>query len=277
MDGHVMVGGPAAGPALSTRMPRGPDARRLALVPLRPGPIVRLAGEETKDDLDLLVEDVFGPPTEERAGVLDVVLLVVAAALLLWALVGGASGWVVAVAIVLGILGLALPARAGLRAVRDRLDARRLRVAGRRGYLLDVTAGATADLVDAHDAVLAAAALPGSVHAGRAPEAAHLALLEVASLLHGLPPEGETQAEYVARRTRALRGLARELEAAHQRLIAAREEGVAAEAARRSRLVAAVTGAREELQAEDRRSSMAQLERLTMRLAAEVGEDEPSG
>jgi hypothetical protein len=126
----------------------------------------------------------------------------------------------------------------------------------------------------AHEDLVEAADLPGSVYSGRVLDAAHLALVEVATLLDGASPAGPAQDEYVAKRTDAIVALTRQLAGAHRRW---RDEQVASEAAeaeRRQRWVAAVTVARDELQAEDRYGALAQLERLTTRLTREADDAE---
>lgn len=249
-------------------------ARRLVVVPRQPGAITPLrAGEPgPRDDLDVLVDDVFGPSTDERPGVFDLLLLGGGAALLAWALLSGAAAWIVVVAIVAIVLGMALPARSLVRRYRAAAAARQVRAAERRGYVLDVTSEPTLALVRANEDLAAAAALPGSVYSGRALDAAHLAVVEVATLLKGAPPDGPVQEEYVARRTAAIEGLTRELLVAHQRWLEERAATEAEEADRRHRWVAAVTQARDELQAEDRMGSLAQLERVTTRLAREAAD-----
>jgi type IV secretory pathway VirB2 component (pilin) len=226
-----------------------------------------------RDELDALVDDVFGPSTDERPGPFDLLLVIAGVILLAWAVLTGAASWVAVVAVVAIVLGLALPARSVVRRYRGAAAARRMRSAGRRGYVLDVTAGSTADLLRAHEELGAAAALPGSVYGERALDAAHEALVEVASLLEGSPPAVPAQDEYVAKRARAIATLSRQLQDAHRTWLAGRAETAAEEAERRERWVTAVTQARDELQAEDRQGSLARLARLTTRLEREAGDD----
>ena len=222
----------------------------------------------------MLVDDVFGPSTDERPGAFDLILTGAGAVVLAWALLTGADTWLVLVAISAMVLGMALPARSLVRRYRGVRAARRLRSAERRGYLLDVTSGSTAELLRAYEALVEAAALPGSVYSGRALDAAHLALVEVATLLDGASPAGPAQDAYVAKRTNAIVALTDQLARAQDRWRADQVASEAAEAARRQRWVAAVTVARDELQAEDRYGSLAQLERLTIRLTREAGDGE---
>ncbi len=253
-----------------------PGTRRLVVVPREVGPIVPLAQGDAgpKDDLDVIVDEVFGPSTDERPGPFDLLLVIVGAILLAWAVLTGASTWVAVVAVAAIVIGMALPARSLVRRYRGVADSRRLRSAERRGYVLDVSSGSTAELLQAHEALVAAAALPGSVYGERALEAAHEALVEVAMLLDGGPPGVPAQDEYVARRTRAIVTLSRQLEDAHRTWVAGQAAGEAEEAERRQRWVTAVTQARDELQAEDRHGSLARLRRLTTRLDREAADDE---
>jgi hypothetical protein len=249
-----------------------PSGRRLVVVPRQPGSLVPLRVGETgpKDDLDELVDEVFGPSTDERPGLFDALLLVGGGIVLAWAILSGAAVWIAAVAAVAMVLGLALPARSLVRRSRAAAASRRVRAAERRGYVLDITAGPTLGLARAYDDAVAAAGLPGSVYSGRALDAAHLAVVEVATLLKGDPPEGPAQDEYVTRRTAAIRALVGELMAANQRWLEERAATEAEEEDRRRRWVEAVTRARDELQAEDRMGSLAQLERITTRLSGEA-------
>lgn len=248
----------------------------LVLVPRDPGPVAKLRrhGVGPRDDLDGLVDDLFGPVTDERPGAFDAALLVLGASLLAWAILTRASGFPLFLAIAAMILGLALPARTLVRAFRRRAAARNQRSAARRGYLLDISHPATAALVAAHAELLEAGALPGSAYSDRAIEAGHLALVEVASLLVGSPPTAGAQVHYIDRRLRAIETLTRQLRASHQALLA----GQAAEAARQARRAhlreTAITEAREELQAADHFGSLDQAGRLTARLEKEAGDED---
>jgi hypothetical protein len=272
MEPGLATDEPAREQQAAPTTPATSGERRLVLVPRSVGPIVALepGASGPKDDLDVLVDDVFGPSTDEQPGPFDIALLVGGVVVLAWAVLTGAATWVAVVAVVAIVLGMALPARNLVRRYRGARVSRRLRSAERRGYLLDVTSGSTAQLLEGHVALVAAAALPGSVYSGRALDAAHLALVEVATLLDGAPPDGPAQDEYVARRTAAIAELTGRLTAAHRRWRDDKLAGEAAEAERRQRWVAAVTQARDELQAEDRYGSLAQLERLTTRLGREA-------
>jgi hypothetical protein len=276
MERGVVTDRPANDPRALPASDARPGERRFVVVPREVGPIrpLRQGSDGPKDELDVLVDDVFGPSTDERPGAFDLILTGVGAVVLVWALLTGADTWLIVVAISAVVLGMALPARSLVRRYRGVRAARRLRSAERRGYLLDVTSGSTAELLRAHEALVEAAAFPGSVYSGRALDAAYLALVEVATLLDGTSPAGPAQDAYVAKRTDAIVALTEQLADAHDRWRADQVAGEAAEAARRQRWVAAVTVARDELQAEDRYGSLAQLERLTTRLTREADDGE---
>jgi hypothetical protein len=276
MDPGFATVSPGGGHRAVPPDPPRPDEGRLVVVPRQVGPIVPLRDGDAgpRDDLDVLVDEVFGPSTDERPGPFDLVLMVGGAGLLGWAILAGAAAWVAVVAGVAIVLGMALPARSLVRRYRGAAASRRRRSAERRGYLLDVTSTSTAELLRAYEALVEAAALPGSVYSGRALDAGHLALVEVATLLGGAPPDGPAQDAYVGKRTAAISELTGRLVAAHERWREEQLAGEAAEAERRQRWVAAVTQARDELQAEDRYGSLAQLERLTTRLLREADDDE---
>lgn len=251
--------------------PGGPP-RRIVVVPRTPGPLRDLVpeGPATRDELDQLIDDVFGPTPDDRPGVFDVLLLVAGVLLFAWGLATGASSIVFIAAGAAVILGLVLPARSLLRTVRRKSTDRRWRRALGAGRPLDVTHPATAALVDAYDAFLEAARLPGTELDEQAIEPAHLALVEVATLLGGAPPAAPAQVEYVEKRTRAIRSITDQLDRAHQAW--ADSHGAAGERALRRRQVyaTAITEAREEFEAADRYNSLDRLGRLGRELTVEA-------
>lgn len=171
------------------------------VVPARPGPLRPLPGHRAPDEVDELLDDLFGPPDEGGPGPADAVLVGGGGA----ALVGGLAGgpvWLVGVGVVAVALGAILPARALWRGLsRRRLAARRSAVLGE-GTPLRVTAGPVADLVDAHGALLA---LPDV--GPEALGAAHAAIADVAEVLAGSAPTDAEEAAFVADRAAALRAL----------------------------------------------------------------------
>src|SRR6476659_6564776 len=72
------------------------DARFL-VVPPDPSPLRSLTRPaRDRDELDDLVDDLFGEPSDERPGAFDIGLVVVGAAAVGWAVLGGGSGPLVA-------------------------------------------------------------------------------------------------------------------------------------------------------------------------------------
>jgi hypothetical protein len=249
------------------------DERRLLLVPHRPGPLLPLDAQPGKhgDDLDVLIDEVFGPPTDEGPGAFDAALVVVGLALLAWSVLGAAGAGVAVVGVVLLVLGVALPARAVLRAGRARRVAQRERAALASGLALDVSDPSLNTLVASYEWLRTAAGLPGvpGDQGWQALEAAHAALLEVASLLDGRPPQTEDEHAYVDRRTAAIRDLTAELSKRYRGW-------------RRRRQVrstpmdqtAAVVRARNDLEAATGTGAVTELERLRVSFAAEDRSDD---
>ena len=253
----------------------GARTRRIVVVPRAQGPL-RDPGSHTEasaDDLDQLIDEVFGPPPGDRPGVFDVVLVVGGLLLLSWGLAANAGTVTVLVGGTAMILGLALPLRSLVRAVRRRDAQRRWSRALGTGYALDAGHPATAALVEAYERLLAATALPGVEVDDQAIEPAHAALVEVATLLDGSPPVGPAQVEYVEKRARAIASVADELERGHRQWV--ETEGAAGRRTfrRREALATAVTEAREELEAGDRFGSLDRLGRLRREVAREGGDE----
>ena len=93
--------------------------RRLLVVPSAPGPLRPLEAAPGPDELDALIDEVFGRTTDERPGPFDIVLVVGGAALIGWGFLTSAPGWLALGAIGL-VLGLALPVRQLMRSSSDR-------------------------------------------------------------------------------------------------------------------------------------------------------------
>ena len=194
---------------------RSSDCGSILVVPRRPGPLVSLApAVAERDDLDDLIDDLFGEAPTDGPGAADVVLAVGGLVLILlarldvlasWAYVAGGAGVA---------LSLVLPVRALVSGARRRRESRSVAATLDSGTPLALGDPLTAELADAYSALLVestAAGAPGD----DARELAHQTVLEAASLLRGRTPQGEAEREFVRTRTRALRGLARDL--AHTR------------------------------------------------------------
>jgi hypothetical protein len=158
--------------------------------------------ERTPDDIDAVLDDVFGAPSREGTSAFDVVLLVAGGGLLLaGSLSQIATGWAVAGAAMV-LLGLVLPVRDLWRAGQRRRAQSRLDGLLAGGLALEAGHESTTALVASYQRVVTDAYLPAD-----ALEAAHLAVMEVARLLQGHRPSGPAEIEYVESRVRALTAL----------------------------------------------------------------------
>lgn len=245
----------------------------LMVIPRRPGPL-REVDEQGRppDDLDELVDELFGPSPDERPGLFDAVLFVGGLGLLGWCLLAGASVLLAVVAIVAIALGAALPARGMLAGIRRREEARRRRRAIGNGQLLDVSDRATNELARAYGECVEASVLPGVGSADEAVAAAHQAVLEVATLLDGGRPIAAAQRRYVTARTAAIEEVTDALLAAHRRWLdeQAREAQAASEEVRER--ATAIAQARDELELADEVGALRQLHGLAHRLKEDAGE-----
>jgi hypothetical protein len=226
---------------------RGPG-EGLVVVPRRPGPLVPLGSlvpDRDRDELDELIDELFGPASDERPGWFDLGLLVVGAGLVAWSVGGGAGGLALAVGIAAIVLGLVFPLRSAWRVMaRRRLEHQRREVlAG--GLPLRVSDAATARLARAYaDLLDAAAPLGADALTGVGPvAAAHAAVLECASLLDGSVPGSEQERRYVAARASAMSELADALRRRHRAQLepAWGEEAVPGAGPDRARVVEART------------------------------------
>jgi hypothetical protein len=246
---------------------------RYVVVPPTPGPLRDLSrGERSRDELDDMIDDLFGTTTPERPGAFDVVLVAIGIALLGWGLwLGGPdiARWAGLVAVV---LGLALPARGVIRAYGRRRSAwlQRRRIGD--GVLLDVSSRETADLADAYGRCLQAAGLPGVPLADEARSSAHQAMLEVASLLVGQPPVAAAQVAYVTKRTDALRELTAQLLLTHRGWLEVRARDAQAQVEEQREWAGAVARARDDLETSSDLGAVARLRTLSsqVRLAEQL-------
>lgn len=187
--------------------------REWVVVPRRPGALLVAPGEVAeRDDVDEFLDDLFGEPSLDRPGTADVVLVALGAGGLVAGLVWLPSGVAVLGGLLLA-LGLVLPLSSLWRALGRRRQAKSVARLMDSGILLATDHALTAELVDGYRRVLGHLD-PGPAPPSEALSAAHLALLEVAGLLHGRPPYGPAEEEYVARRARAVTDLANDLDAA---------------------------------------------------------------
>jgi hypothetical protein len=185
------------------------DLRAAVIVPARPGPLVRLRDvERGRDEIDELLDDVFGEPDDRGPGPVDAVLVAGG----LGAIIGGQATSLPTVVTVCGAvafgLGAVLPLRSLWRRVGSARRSRRRRSLLGDGVLLRTDHTSIKQLLAAHERLLGAAAPLAAAPRARVHDVAHAALIEVASLLGGRPPGAQVEVDYVAARTHALEGLA---------------------------------------------------------------------
>ena len=186
----------------------------LVVVPRRPGPLIEPPSDERRrDDVDEVLDELFGEPTREGPGPFDAALVVGGALLVATAWLGWLPRGLGVVGACAGALGLVLPARSLWQRLARQRAARRLHGTLEQGLPLGLGHDVVRRLADAYERVLAASQRLGGL-AEDALEAAHLALVEVAGLLRGRPPDGPAEEEYVQARAIAVADLAQRLEAA---------------------------------------------------------------
>jgi hypothetical protein len=175
------------------------------VVPTTPGPLVDPRPERQPDELD----ELFGPEPDAAVGSGDAALLVGGLVLLALALAVWHSTALAVVGGILAFLGAILPARAVIRRLASRGEGGRRA----RGLVLDVGHPSTARLAQAYGALLGEPDLPFRTEAV---SAAHMALIESATMLDGAPPATEAQTAYVEKRVAAIEGLTRAAAEARQ-------------------------------------------------------------
>ena len=127
------------------------------------------------------------------------------------------------------------------------------------GLALDASDPTVRALIDAYGACVAAATAPGLPYARDAAEAAHLAVVEVASLLGGGRPMAEAEVEYVRKRTQAIGRLTLRLQRARRSRVEARLDASIHRTPPQQVWATALTEAREELESG---SGLGSLDRL---------------
>lgn len=187
-----------------------PGRSRRLVLPHQPGPLIPLHSTKLRrapDDLDHLIDDVFGPDDDESASWFDLGLIGVGAALLAWATVGNGPQLVLLGAVATLALGCILPIRTAWRAAKQkRAQTRQVQALGA-GVPLLLDDPAVAALAEAYDHLLQV--LP-KAPVGLQREllhAAHGAAMEGASLLRGGTPGSDTERGYLVQRTKAIEAL----------------------------------------------------------------------
>jgi hypothetical protein len=204
----------------------------IVVVPERGGPLVGLdAGTRTPDEIDELVDELFGPDDDDGGpSWFDAVLLVGGGAVFGVGLVAGMTGLVVG-GVIMFVLGLMLPLRSLWRARERRREERRRTSILAEGVPLRVSDPELARLAHAYAALGERCVDRNDELARQSYHLGHAAVREVATLLHGAPVTSDAERAYVAKRIIALEGIARVL---HERpvvpeidptlLVAAREQ-----------------------------------------------------
>jgi len=244
----------------------------LMVVPRTAGPLTDVdattAGKA--DELDAAIDELFGETTDEPAGPVDAVLVLGGICLTGWSLFAGAPTPVLLLGIGAALLGVALPARAVATASRER---RRSGARGRAigdGLALDASDPSVRSLVEAYAACRMAAAKPRIPHATDAIEAAHLAVVEVASLLGGGRPMAEAEVEYVRKRTQAIGKLTLRLQRVQRQGVESRLDVSIHHTPAERGWATAVTEAREELEATTGLGSLDRLQTVGTTIESEA-------
>jgi len=183
------------------------DPSIVVVVPGRPGPLRRLTdADRGRDDVDDVLDDLFGEPDQRGPGIADAVLVAGGAGV---AAVGQLASWPTAVTVIgvaAAALGLILPARSAWRRASVYRRTRRLAAVVGDGMLLRTDDDLLQQLVTAHERIDQRAGAGDETRRARA--VAHAAVHEVATLLQGRLPATAAEREYVAARAVALDDLA---------------------------------------------------------------------
>jgi len=246
----------------------------LVVVPRTAGPLVDVDGRttDTADEIDAAIDELFGTETDGSAGPLDAALVVGGLSLAGWSLLTAAAAPLFALGIGAVLLGIALPAHAVATDARARRRATaRARAVGD-GLALDASDPTVHALVDAYGACLGAATAPGLPYARDAAEAAHLAVVEVASLLGGGHPMADAEVEYVRKRTQAIGRLTLRLQRARRSRVEARLDADIHRTSPQQVWATALTEAREELEATGGLGSLDRLEAVGSTIEGEASD-----
>jgi hypothetical protein len=186
---------------------------RIVIVPKDAGPVIEVGDGSRKrspDEFDELIEDVFGAGTNDPPGPFDALLVIVGGGLVVLAQYRLHSTAVTIIGAALIGLGAILPIRSlWRRSAAARAD-RRNRALAARGLPLGVTDPLASALVKAYGELLTAA--DGALLGSDAAAAAHLSMIEVATLVGTSGPGTSAESEYVQRRIDAMQALTAELD-----------------------------------------------------------------
>ena len=161
-----------------------------------------------RDEIDQLLDDVFGEADQRGPGPADAVLVIGGVGAIA---VGQIASLPTPVSVCGGLaaaLGAVLPARSLWRRIGSARRARRLRSMLGEGRLLRTDHPSVERLLAEYRQLWNVAEPLATTARERVHQVAHAALVEVASLLGGRRPLAEAEIEYVDARVRALEGLA---------------------------------------------------------------------
>ena len=195
---------------------------RTVIVPRRPGSLreYQPRSRRRRDELDDLIDELFGPATDEKPGRFDAGLAVVGLSLAAWAIILGGPRVALWIGVSAIVLGLALPARAVLRRFDlSRSGGLRRRTIGR-ALLLDASQPATVALIDAYARLMQMSCMQGTGNPKQIVSAGHAAVVEVARRLDGQPPDSPAKVRFVSKRTDAMEALTRQMLRSHDRWLA---------------------------------------------------------
>jgi hypothetical protein len=187
-----------------------PEVDQVVVVPSRPGPLVRLTDvERERDEIDAVVDDLFGLSDQRGPGLADAVLIAGGAGAIAVGMATSAPSVVTVVGIAVVVCGCVLP----LRWMWDRIDDRRASARQRSligdGLMLRIDHPSTRRLVASYERLIATSASLAPAPRRRVGEVAHSAIVEVASLLDGGLPTDDAEVEYIVARHVALDDLVR--------------------------------------------------------------------
>jgi hypothetical protein len=245
----------------------------MVIVPRRPALLreQEAASQRPRDELDDLIDDLFGTTTDEKPGRFDAGLVLIGLLLVAWAGILGGPGPALWFGIAAILLGLALPVRSALRKYGwTRTGGLRKRILDG-GLHLDSSHPATVALIDGYAHLIQMSCLQGTGDPKRAVTAGHMAVVEVATYLDGQPPETPAKVRFVTIRTDAIEALTRRMMRSHDRWAAktasdsaASDEAVVDQAA---------ISQWEPLNALTRSSALAELENLDHQLRREIADE----